>query len=348
MSTSDSALPALSLRTPEDLLAMVPYLIGYPPEDSLVVIALTGKALGLTARLDLPDHIDQLADFRPAVEHLADVATDNADTCVVIAYGEPHIATPVLDLADEILAAAGMHVAETVRVTNNRYHFHPCNDPACCPPDGRPIPATNTRIDAEAVFGGMTVRSSRADLIATVAPDTGQRRSGMQDAALRATAVLLKDLEIADPQHDRAAAQPFTRERGTDAVTHALDHHRGRLVLTDEQAATLLILLRNPDVRDHALLHTNPGDLDLWADLTRRAPHTLTAPVATVLAYTAWLAGNGALANIALDRATHANPSYPMADLLRRAIQAGAPPALVADWVTQAITDSDESDQFDR
>jgi hypothetical protein len=72
----------------------------------------------------------------------------------------------------------------------------------------------------------------------------------------------------------------------------------------------------------------------------------LTAPVATVLAYTAWLAGNGALANIALDRATHANPDYPLANLLRRALQAGAPPAVVAGWITEAITDT-SADEHD-
>jgi hypothetical protein len=347
VSTSDSALPAMSLRTPEDLLAMIPYLIGYPPIDSLVILGLVEKALGFTARVDLPADTNEIADFRSAVEHLADVTATNATACIIVAYGEPHIATPVIGLACDLVTNAGLVIVNALRVTDNRYSSHLCPDPDCCPPDGKPIPATNTLIDAEAVLGGMTVRASRADLIATVAPITGQRRADMQDAALRATAVLLKDLELADPDHDTAAAQAFTRRRGSAVVNHALDHHRGRLVLTDEQAATLLVLLRNPDVRDHALLHTNADDLDLWADLTRRAPRTLTAPVATVLAYTAWLAGNGALANMALDRATHANPDYPLAHLLRRALQAGAPPALVASWMTEAITDTG-TDEHDR
>ena len=42
MSTSDSARPTLSLRSPEDLIAIVPYLVGFDPADSLVVIGLKG------------------------------------------------------------------------------------------------------------------------------------------------------------------------------------------------------------------------------------------------------------------------------------------------------------------
>jgi Domain of unknown function (DUF4192) len=42
----------------------------------------------------------------------------------------------------------------------------------------------------------------------------------------------------------------------------------------------------------------------------------------------AWQTGDGALANVALDRALADDPSYSMALLLRQVIGAGAPPAL--------------------
>jgi hypothetical protein len=42
----------------------------------------------------------------------------------------------------------------------------------------------------------------------------------------------------------------------------------------------------------------------------------------------AWQQGNGALANVALDRALADDPRYSMAMLLREAIDAGAPPSL--------------------
>ena len=42
----------------------------------------------------------------------------------------------------------------------------------------------------------------------------------------------------------------------------------------------------------------------------------------------AWQSGNGALANVALDRALADDPRYSMALLLRQVITAGAPPSL--------------------
>jgi hypothetical protein len=49
---------------------------------------------------------------------------------------------------------------------------------------------------------------------------------------------------------------------------------------------------------------------------------------ASLLAFTAWQSGNGALANVALERALEADPAYSMALLLRDVIDAGAPPSM--------------------
>ena len=53
----------------------------------------------------------------------------------------------------------------------------------------------------------------------------------------------------------------------------------------------------------------------------------MAAP-ASLLAFVAWQAGDGALANIALDRALADDQRYSMARLLRRAIDSGAPPSM--------------------
>ena len=68
--------------------------------------------------------------------------------------------------------------------------------------------------------------------------------------------------------------------------------------------------------------------LRLWTDLTRHAQPGYIAGPACLLAFTAWQTGNGALANVALDRALADNPGYSMALLLRDAIDAGAPPSM--------------------
>ena len=47
-----------------------------------------------------------------------------------------------------------------------------------------------------------------------------------------------------------------------------------------------------------------------------------------LFAFVAWQSGNGALANVALDRAQADDPQYSMARLLREVIDSGAPPRL--------------------
>ena len=59
-STSPAPLPAapvLRMRDPGELCAALPYLIGFHPRDSLVVVAFggpSGRRVGLTQRVDLP------------------------------------------------------------------------------------------------------------------------------------------------------------------------------------------------------------------------------------------------------------------------------------------------------
>src|SRR6202043_2086889 len=68
--------------------------------------------------------------------------------------------------------------------------------------------------------------------------------------------------------------------------------------------------------------------LRLWTDVTRRAQPGHVAAPAALLAFVAWQSGDGALANVALDRALADDPRYSMALLLRQVITAGAPPSL--------------------
>ena len=62
--------------------------------------------------------------------------------------------------------------------------------------------------------------------------------------------------------------------------------------------------------------------------MVRRAQPRYVAAPASLLAFVAWQAGDGALANVALDRALADEPRYSMAQLLRQVITAGAPPSL--------------------
>ena len=67
--------------------------------------------------------------------------------------------------------------------------------------------------------------------------------------------------------------------------------------------------------------------LPLWSALVRAAPTDLLAPVASVLAFLAWLAGDGALAWCALERAAEGEPPCSLADVVAEALEQALPPA---------------------
>ncbi len=121
-------------------------------------------------------------------------------------------------------------------------------------------------------------------------------------------------------------------DEGRRAVQEAIDTYRaGGRLLADEPVAWLTVVLAHLAVRDDAWARMDAGyrtaHLRLWTDVVRRAtPAYLPAP-ASLLAFTAWQSGEGALANIAIDRALAADPGYSLAQLLRDIMDAGVPPS---------------------
>jgi hypothetical protein len=119
---------------------------------------------------------------------------------------------------------------------------------------------------------------------------------------------------------------------GQVAVLDAISRYRAGGLVPAEHAALLTVALRQVRVRDDAWARMDPGErgahLRLWTDLTRLARPGYVAAPASLLAFCAWQNGDGALANVALDRALADNARYSMALLLREALDAGAPPSM--------------------
>ena len=69
-------------------------------------------------------------------------------------------------------------------------------------------------------------------------------------------------------------------------------------------------------------------DLRLLLNLTRLARRGYVAAPATLLAFAAWQCGNGALANVALDRALDDDLRYSLAHIIREAVNCGTPPSM--------------------
>jgi hypothetical protein len=115
-------------------------------------------------------------------------------------------------------------------------------------------------------------------------------------------------------------------------VREAIGVYRGGGRITGEdRIAWLAVSLVHLAVRDDAWARMVPehrqAHLSLWADIVRRTEGPWLPAPASLLAFTAWQAGDGTLANIALDRALAADPDYSMALLLRDILTAGVPPS---------------------
>ena len=76
--------------------------------------------------------------------------------------------------------------------------------------------------------------------------------------------------------------------------------------------AWLALVLTRLRIRDDAWARMDPEHREahrrLWTDVVRRAQPGYVAAPASLLAFTAWQGGEGALANIALDRALADDP----------------------------------------
>jgi hypothetical protein len=99
---------------------------------------------------------------------------------------------------------------------------------------------------------------------------------------------------------------------------------------SDDEVAWLGVLMVSLRVRDEAWVRMDEANLGahirLWRDVLRRVAEPYAAGPASLLAFAAWRAGEGALANIALDRALSADPGYSMARLLHELFISGLPP----------------------
>src|SRR2546421_4620683 len=82
-----------TLRSLRDLLAVVPYLLGFHPADSVVLLALRRREVIFQVRADLPPPAE-VPDVSGQLAEL--VRRQDATSAVVLGYGTGASATPVV------------------------------------------------------------------------------------------------------------------------------------------------------------------------------------------------------------------------------------------------------------
>jgi hypothetical protein len=328
--TRSAAVPEtrLLLSSPADVLAAVPYLIGFHPADSLVVIGLTGRPPGgrlhLTTRWDLPLPSGALGGLATLLRR------ERVDQIVIVGYGPGSLVTAPVDQVRELAGQAGVRVTDALRAEHGRYWSYVCESTACCPAEGTPYDARAGRIAAEATMNGLLALPDRAALLETVAPVTGPARLTMLRATERAVAGV-RDMMAARGDQD-AFAREFVAD-GLHRVRSAVETYRAGRRLDDDESARLGLALTVIRIRDEAWTLVDDAGMAahqaLWNDLTCRLAARFVPPVASLLGMVAWRSGNCALAGLAVERALAIDPRYSMAALLAQALQHMVPPGVL-------------------
>lgn len=169
----------ITLRGPGDILAVLPYQLGYQPRDSVVVVSLRGRQVGLVVRTDLPPE----GHVKSAVSALVGpLLRDGATSVFVVGYEDAVDASlPSLLAIVEQLERAGVDVVDVAVVRHGRRFSPICSDP-CCPSEGVALPdPANVPAVAEYVARGRSPLVSRAAVESLVAPDP-DRCEGVADA----------------------------------------------------------------------------------------------------------------------------------------------------------------------
>jgi len=323
-------VPLLRISGPADLLQAVPYLLGFHPQSSLVIIGLDQSRLVVTVRLDLADldtH-DVLGDAITAIHR------GGASDLVAAIYDRgPRRRGQALPwdaaVASVVSEATrvGCAVIDVLLVAGDRWWSYECTDEECCPADGRQLAADVSAFSAAATYAGMVALPDRDALAAVLDP--------LPDAARDRLGPLLAEYENASVQavldgqgarHDRSVKRALfaAARRGDDPADPSQ-----RLEIPDSDVARFGVALSAPALRDSLWMAADDGRLDgrvLWLDLARRLPSPYDAAPLFLYGWCSWRAGNGALAGIAAERAVASDPTYSAADLLLAALARGLNP----------------------
>jgi hypothetical protein len=332
----DARVPRLRVRigSPTSLLAVIPGLLGFDPGHSIVVIGTERRTaqVRVTLRYDVPDpHHPEVA-VALARHAVSLLEAQGVTSAVAVGYGTDEAVSPVAAALRERAASAGIAVTELLRAESGRYWSYVCADPGCCPPEGTPFDIAGHPAGRALRSAGGQVLADRAALAATVAAEGGQLGAAMRRATRESLEQVARCVTRLDDAGMRVSAPRLTATLGQVAVRDAILRYRTGEAVPAEHAAWLTVALAQVRVRDDAwarMDHRQQGaHLRLWTDLTRLARPGYVAAPASLLAFCAWQNGDGALANVALDRALADNPQYSMALLLREALDSGAPPSM--------------------
>lgn len=343
MTTSSTAgTGKVDLRNPGQLLAAIPHLLGFRPSESVLVIGhrgANGDRIGNVLRADLPPPGEDAAlAVRLRTPMLYD---DTVGVTIVIVGGAERgggssTGPPREGLVEAITNTFAevdlcvMHALWTPEISaGTRWGCY--QDSTCT---GRLPDPDSTVIAAVTAHAGLVTFGSREAMerqLAPADPAALTRRSALLDAAADDWPT-----PPGKPADHSAPVDPV--EHGRAVVRAALARaERGELSFSDRDVVELALALDCAEVRDACLATALPPACPraataerLWLTLIREIPAPERAQVATLLGYSAYVRGEGALAGMAIANAREADPGHVLAQLLAQALEHALPPETLA------------------
>jgi Domain of unknown function (DUF4192) len=299
--TGRGSTPKMRARGPADLLALIPFQLGFHPAESAVTVFLRSGKVKLTARVDMPPP-SAAAEFAQHLRGL--VRQHDIEEVVLFAYSA-HPGPARALLAGLLEALPARLVCDALYVDGSRWWSLTC-DRSCCPAEGTPYDLASSRLAAEAVYAGLAVRPTREALAATL----GGPPDGEVDRLVDLTAEVLGELErLTEPWR--------TAERLERTVRSGVADPNG---LNDRTCAELALLVTDLHLRDLAWALIDPDDaeqhVEVWLRVANRIPPELAAAPLALLGVAGWISGHGALLNCCADRLRDRHPGYSMGRLL--------------------------------
>ncbi|MFQ3557184.1 DUF4192 family protein [Streptomyces gramineus] len=349
----------ITLRTPAELADALPYLLGYRPEESMVLVALHDRGgrgrFGGRARLGIPAHTD---DWESAARQLAQGLVAGSERrgtrperMVAYVCQEPPPGETGRDVMQRLAPLAHLlrtecgrldvPVIEALCVSEGRFWSYCCPADECCPPEGSPMGLPGTSVlAAAATYAGIQVRGTLRELRARLQPwESGaapEQETALDRAGMAMVPRILDEESRAEVADETLALAEHLKDRYAAAVPVSGIHQadlRDDALLTHGEAARLILGLQDRVTRDRAAAWME-GDqagpaLRLWRALARRCVGSYgehaAAPL-TLAGWVAWSTGDELEAREALAMALGADPEYLFARLLHRACNEGLDP----------------------
>lgn len=301
---------------PAALIAALPALLGFVPEDSLVLAVLEDDELSCVMRLDLSEDILGMCERvatavvdGPGDSAVAVIVDEDGAACRMCCDGHQVLADALGDaLARTGVRLRDVHVVDRVDA-GGRWH---CADG--CGLGGEIDDPHASPVAAAAVLDGRRLYTRRSELQDVVAPTDPVRAAGLR-AALLAHAATHGEEDPADQvRHAVAMAVAIARGECPDA----------------DDVVRLACALAVPCVRDtlYALAVSSIADEAeaLWLGLARTVPFPWRADALVLLGFSTYVRGDGPLTGIAVGAALDGAPEHRMASMLDEALQRGVRP----------------------